>query len=81
MAAPRWVALANEIRDQIGSGLLKPGDKLPSTAQLCAMHQVSTIVVRNAMISLKARGLVDGVAGVGVFVSRDLPADGLRRAG
>ncbi len=69
MVSPKWVALADDIRVQINSGQLKPGDRLPSTAQLCAKYEVSTIVVRNAMISLKAEGLVEGVPGVGVFVS------------
>ena len=31
------------------------------------------MVVRNAMIRLKAQGLVDGVPGVAVFVSTGLP--------
>ena len=73
MAAPKWVSLADEIRAQITSGKLKPGDKLPSTSQLCAMYKVSTIVIRNAMITLKAEGFVEGVPGVGVYVTKDPP--------
>jgi DNA-binding GntR family transcriptional regulator len=42
---------------------------LPCTAQLCATYQVSTIVIGNVMIRLKARGLVEGVPGVGTFVA------------
>ncbi|MFV2018098.1 winged helix-turn-helix domain-containing protein [Micromonospora sp. LOL_023] len=64
----KWVDLAAHIRKQIASGELSPGAKLPSTSQLCAEHKVSAIVVRNAMIALKAEGLVVGVPGVGVFV-------------
>jgi DNA-binding GntR family transcriptional regulator len=71
MASPKWVTLADDIKAQIKSGQLKPGAKLPSTSQLCTKYGVSTIVVRNAMISLKAEGLVEGVPGVGVFVSSD----------
>jgi DNA-binding GntR family transcriptional regulator len=73
MVAPKWVALADDIREQIKSGQLKPGDKLPSTARLCTMYGVSTIVIRNAMITLKAEGFVEGVPGVGVFVSKNPP--------
>ncbi|MFK3982181.1 winged helix-turn-helix domain-containing protein [Micromonospora sp. NPDC050397] len=65
----KWVELAGYIRKQIESGELVPGAKLPSTSQLCQQHNVSAIVVRNAMISLKAEGLVVGVPGVGVFVA------------
>lgn len=67
--SPKWVELAAHIRAQISSGELVPGQKLPSTSQLCQEHDVSSIVVRNAMIALKAEGLVVGVPGVGVFVA------------
>jgi GntR family transcriptional regulator/GntR family histidine utilization transcriptional repressor len=73
MAAPKWVSLADEIRAQITSGKLKPGDKLPSTSQLCQIYEVSTIVIRNAMITLKAEGFVEGVPGVGVYVTKNPP--------
>lgn len=68
MPKPKWQELAEHIRAQIRSGELAPGDRLPSTSQLCAQHGVSAIVVRNAMISLKAEDFVVGVPGVGVFV-------------
>ncbi|MDT0531786.1 winged helix-turn-helix domain-containing protein [Micromonospora sp. DSM 115977] len=66
--SPKWVLLAEHIRNQIASGELPPGEKLPSTSELCQIHGVSAIVVRNAMLTLKAEGLVVGVPGVGVFV-------------
>lgn len=69
MPQAKWQSLAEHIRAQIASGELGPGDRLPSTAQLCAEHKVSSIVVRNAMIALKAEGLVEGVPGVGVYVT------------
>lgn len=68
MAGPKWTRLADDIRAQITSGQLKPGDKLPSSTQLQAQYEVTSIVVRNAMIALKAEGLVEGVPGVGVYV-------------
>lgn len=68
MPKAKWQALAEHIREQIKSGELGPGDRLPSTSQLCTEHGVSAIVVRNAMIALKAEELVEGVPGVGVFV-------------
>jgi GntR family transcriptional regulator len=67
--SPKWVELADHIRAQIEAGELSPGDRLPSTSQLCQIHGVSSIVVRNAMLTLKAEGLVAGVPGVGVFVA------------
>jgi GntR family transcriptional regulator len=71
----KWVALADHIRKQIASGELAPGAKLPSTAQLRREHNVSEMVVRNAMLTLKAEGLVYGVAGVGVYVTDEAEPD------
>jgi DNA-binding GntR family transcriptional regulator len=68
-AAPRWLSIANQLSQQITTEQLRPGDRLPSTAQLCATRQVSTIVIRNVMIPLKAQGLIEGVPGVGTFVA------------
>jgi DNA-binding GntR family transcriptional regulator len=73
MPAPKWQALAEAIRDQIRTGRLQPGAKLPSQTQLCAEYQVSSIVVRNAMLTLKAEGWVEGVPGSGVFVADQPP--------
>jgi len=61
--------LIDDITAQIASGRLKPGDRLPSTAELRAQYEVSITVVRNAVQWLKAKGLVEGLSGVGVFVT------------
>lgn len=63
------MTVAHDLGDQIMRGRLKPGERLPMTAQLCATYGVSALAVRNAMLGLKASGLVTGVPGVGVFVS------------
>jgi GntR family transcriptional regulator len=74
-AKPKWAQIADGIRAQIASGELAPGDKLPSTRELCAQHGVSAIVVRQAIDRLRAEGYVEGVPGLGVFV-----ADGPRKS-
>lgn len=66
---PKWEQLADQIRGQIESGELSPGDKLPSTAQLKEMHGVSATVVRQAILVLQTQGWVQGVHGLGVFVA------------
>lgn len=70
MSAPKWERLADAIREQIRTGQLKPGDKLPSITELKAIHGVSYGPVRTAMIVLKAEGLIEGVPGEGVYVRR-----------
>ncbi|WP_326561620.1 winged helix-turn-helix domain-containing protein [Micromonospora sp. NBC_01796] len=67
--ATKWEKLADHIREQIRTGVLKPGDQLPSTAQLKAEHNVGDGVVRYAMHALRTEGLVESAHGVGVFVA------------
>ena len=69
MAKSKTQLIIDDITAQITSGRLKPGDRLPSTAELRAQYDVSITVVRNAVQWLKAKGLVEGLSGVGVFVS------------
>ncbi|MDG4833078.1 winged helix-turn-helix domain-containing protein [Solwaraspora sp. WMMD1047] len=65
--------LIDALTQRIQSGTYPPGTKLPSGTELCAEFDVSRQVVRAAIDWLKARGLVDGAPGAGVFV-RD-PSD------
>lgn len=65
---PKWKALASSIRGQISSGVLVPGDRLPSYAELRRLHGVSDTVIRNTMLVLKTEGWVDGVPGKGMYV-------------
>lgn len=68
-ATPLYRRIAAEIRAQIESGVLKPGDKLMSTSQLMAHYEVSETVIRFAMVELKAQNLVYGQPGRGVYVA------------
>jgi GntR family transcriptional regulator len=68
-ATAKWVWLADRIREQIASGELPPGAKLPSMTEFREQYSVSQMVVRNAIIVLKAEGLIYGVPGVGVYVA------------
>jgi GntR family transcriptional regulator len=64
----KYERLANDIRDKIRSGELKPGDKLPSISQLRDQFSISYGSVRGAMLVLKAENLIEGRQGDGVFV-------------
>lgn len=68
MPSTKTQALIDHLKGQIDAGVLKPGDRLPSAAQLRAEHGVSITVVREAILHLKAIGYVEGVPGVAVFV-------------
>lgn len=66
---PLYEQIAEHIAALIAVGELKPGDKLPSTKQLVADYEVSETVIRFSMVQLKARGLVYGQPGKGVYVA------------
>lgn len=66
----KYERLADAIRQQIKTGELKPGDKLPSIRELKEIYNVSYGPVRAAMLVLKAEGLVEGEPGVAVYVKR-----------
>ena len=70
--------LYGQILEQIMSGALKEGDKLPSENQICQTSQISRPTVREALMRLHADGLVTTRQGSGTFVQRR-PSDHLTR--
>ncbi|MBP7064494.1 FadR/GntR family transcriptional regulator [Ferrovibrio sp.] len=60
--------LIRSLSARIEQGGLKPGDKLPSEQELIEEFGVSRTVVREAISSLRAAGLVATQQGVGAFV-------------
>lgn len=60
--------VSQRLRAAIAEGTLKPGEKLASESGLTEEHQVSRTVIREAIASLRADGLVEVRHGVGVFV-------------
>lgn len=67
---PMYLRIAQDIRSQIASGALKPGDRLPSASELMAKYETSTTAVRGAMIVLRGEGLIVGRQGKGVYVAQ-----------
>ncbi|WP_245422781.1 FadR/GntR family transcriptional regulator [Neorhizobium huautlense] len=61
-------AIGEQLRNAITVGELKPGDKLASESGLTDQYKVSRTVIREAIASLRADGLVEVRHGVGVFV-------------
>jgi GntR family transcriptional regulator, transcriptional repressor for pyruvate dehydrogenase complex len=61
--------LAARLIQQIDRGALKPGDRLPTEAQLAATHGVSRSVVREAVHQVRSRGMLRSRQGSGVYVA------------
>jgi GntR family transcriptional regulator, transcriptional repressor for pyruvate dehydrogenase complex len=58
----------DSLAEQIRSGALPPGSKLPSEFELTQTQGVSRTVVREAILRLQASGLVETRQGIGTFV-------------
>ncbi|RJL21093.1 winged helix-turn-helix domain-containing protein [Bailinhaonella thermotolerans] len=65
---PGYLQIADDLRSRIGRGELRPGQALPSTAQLAARYGTSLGVVKAAVRLLRAEGRLIGQQGKGVFV-------------
>jgi DNA-binding GntR family transcriptional regulator len=65
---PAYLHIANTIAEQIGAGVYRPGDQLPTEPQLRAMFGVSPATIRRAVNILLDRGLVNTTQGKGTFV-------------
>jgi GntR family transcriptional regulator len=65
--------IASVLRQRIGSGQYPPGSPIPSTRELEDEFGSSPTTVQRAIRTLKAEGLLEGVAGVGVFVRERRP--------
>jgi DNA-binding GntR family transcriptional regulator len=66
--SPRYREMVQKITDDIATGVLTSGSKIPSTAELRVAYGVSATVVNQAVLVLESRGLIEGVPGVGRFV-------------
>ena len=65
----RGLGLEVEHLEQIADGRLRPGDKLPSTAELQVAYECSDNPVKKAIGRLQAIGLLIGRQGRGVYVT------------
>jgi GntR family transcriptional regulator/MocR family aminotransferase len=70
--------LFDRVRDAILSGRLAPGQRMPSSRELCAQLAVSRNTVALAYERLLAEGYIESRRGVGTFVSPVLPEEALR---
>jgi GntR family transcriptional repressor for pyruvate dehydrogenase complex len=65
--------LIDALLAQIEAGELAPGQRLPTEQEIVAATGVSRTVVREALASLRARGLIKTRQGLGAFVAEPPP--------
>ena len=68
--------LKDLILEQIRTGKLAPGDKVPSERELTLLYGVSRATARNTILGLANDGLVTRTVGSGTYVAADARLDG-----
>lgn len=68
-ADPKYVQIADNIRDRILRGDLRPGDEVPSERQLAAEWGVARPTATKALDLLRQEGHLEGRQGAGTFVA------------
>ncbi len=66
---PIYDQIYSQIKTQIITGQLRPGEALPSIRALAKDLKISVITTKRAYDELEAEGLIDTVAGKGCFVA------------
>jgi GntR family transcriptional regulator len=66
---PKYLQIANSIRDEILGGKLRPGDEVRSERELAAAWDVARPTAARALAELRRLGLVDSFRGSGTFVT------------
>ena len=63
-----YMLIVYALAQKIGSGELKPGDRMPGVTELVQTCNVSPSTARRALAKLKDMGLTDTVPGYATFV-------------
>lgn len=68
-SGPASVRIAAELRERIVTGVLAPGDRVPSTRQIVREWGVAMATATKALAALRQQGLTEIVDGVGTVVA------------
>ena len=67
-ARPIYTQICDGFRDQICTGILQPGEKLPSVRELATQLTINPNTIQRAYRELELQGWVASMAGKGCFV-------------
>lgn len=68
---PIYLQIAEDLKRRIVVGELKPGDKLPSNAELAMSYQVNPNTVQRIYRQLESEGISYAKRGIGTFITED----------
>lgn len=66
---PKYFTLMEELKEEIISGRIQPGEKLPSENQFTVQYSLSRHTVRKALSLLEQEGYIEACHGKGTFCS------------
>ena len=66
---PIYQQIAEQIRDDVLGGALKPGDQVMSTTQYATFHRINPATAAKAFQQLVDEGLLEKRRGIGMFVT------------
>ena len=72
-ARPIYTQIADGLREQISTGILQVGDRLPSVRELATTLTINPNTIQRAYRELESAGWIATVAGKGCFV-HSIPA-------
>ena len=72
-APPRYAAIKQSISNAVRDGSLKPGDRVPSEAELVEKFDVSRMTANRALRELQSAGVIVRRAGSGSFIAEPKP--------
>ena len=73
-ARPIYTQISDGVREQIVSGVLQPGDKLPSVRELAGTLTINPNTIQRSYRELESQGWIATVPGKGCFV-QGVPVD------
>lgn len=71
--SPRYAAIKQYLTDAVRTGALKPGDRVPSEAELVARFAVSRMTANRALRELQSAGVLIRRPGIGSFIAEPKP--------
>ena len=67
-AKPIYTQIVENFRLQIATGVLQPGDKLPSVRELAQQMSINPNTIQRAYRELELQGVIQTIPGKGCFV-------------
>jgi DNA-binding LacI/PurR family transcriptional regulator len=80
-SSPQYIQIADHLRDQIQSGQILVGQKIPNEMEIASQYGVSRGTVRQALDLLVKEGLLERFPGKGTFVIEQTEEDCAKRIG